>query len=93
MNNFVEHINTLTQTYLNINRLMYSHINTKTHLHMGQLEDFRASQKRKDSAVSSEGEIPAKSIAKAKQIKRRMLGVSGGEGIRRSLEVPQAEGC
>ena len=25
---------------------------------MGQLEDFRASLKRKDSAVSSEGEIP-----------------------------------
>ena len=34
---------------------------------MGQLEDFRASLKRKDSAVSSEGEIPVKSIAKAKQ--------------------------
>ena len=36
---------------------------------MGQLEDFRASLKRKDSAVSSEGEIPVKSIAKAKQEK------------------------
>ena len=34
---------------------------------MGQLEDFRASLKRKDSAVSSEGEIPVKSIAKEKQ--------------------------
>ena len=46
---------------------------------MGQLEDFRASLKRKDSAVSSEGEIPVKSIAKAKQekMKRRTLGVSG----------------
>ena len=46
---------------------------------MGQLEDFRASLKRKDSAVSSEGEIPVKSIAKEKQekMKRRMLGVSG----------------
>ena len=34
--------------------------------------------KRKDSAVSSEGEIPVKSIAKAKQekMKRRTLGVS-----------------
>ena len=55
------------------------HINTKTHLHMGQLEDFRASLKRKDSAVSSEGEIPVKSIAKEKQekMKRRTLGVSG----------------
>ena len=46
---------------------------------MGQLEDFRASLKRKDSAVSSEGEISVKSIAKAKQekMKRRTLGVSG----------------
>ena len=46
---------------------------------MGQLEDFRASLKRKDSAVSSEGEIPEKSIAKARQekMKRRTLGVSG----------------
>ena len=46
---------------------------------MGQLEDFRASLKRKDSAVSSEGEIPVKSIAKEKQekMKRRTLGVSG----------------
>ena len=46
---------------------------------MGQLEDFRASLKRKDSAVGSEGEIPVKSIAKAKQekMKRRTLGVSG----------------
>ena len=46
---------------------------------MGQLEDFRASLKRKDSAESSEGEIPVKSIAKAKQekMKRRTLGVSG----------------
>ena len=46
---------------------------------MGQLEDFRASLKRKDSAVSSGGEIPVKSIAKAKQekMKRRTLGVSG----------------
>ena len=33
---------------------------------MGQLEDFRASLKKKDSAVSSEGEIPVKSIAKAR---------------------------
>ena len=33
---------------------------------MGQLEDFRASLKRKDSAESSEGEIPVKSIAKAR---------------------------
>ena len=50
---------------------------------MGQLEDFRASLKRKDSAVSSEGEIPVKSIAKAKQekMKRRTLGVSGGEEV------------
>ena len=48
---------------------------------MGQLEDFRASLKRKDSAVNSEGEIPVKSIAKAKQekMKRRTLGVSGGD--------------
>ena len=46
---------------------------------MGQLEDFRSSLKRKDSAVSSEGEIPVKGIAKAKQdkMKRRTLGVSG----------------
>ena len=46
---------------------------------MGQLEDFRASLKRKNSAVSSEGEIPVKSIAKEKQekMKRRTLGVSG----------------
>ena len=46
---------------------------------MGQLEDFRASLKRKDSAESSEGEIPVKSIAKEKQekMKRRTLGVSG----------------
>ena len=46
---------------------------------MGQLEDFRASLKRKDSAMNSEGEIPVKSIAKAKQekMKRRTLGVSG----------------
>ena len=29
---------------------------------MGQLEDFRASLKRKDSAVNSEGELPVKSI-------------------------------
>ena len=33
---------------------------------MGQLEGFRASLKRKDSAESSEGEIPVKSIAKAR---------------------------
>ena len=38
---------------------------------MGQLEDFRASLKRKDSAESSEGEIPVKSIAKAKQEKMK----------------------
>ena len=38
---------------------------------MGQLEDFRASLKRKDSAVSSEGEIPVKSIAKAKEFAER----------------------
>ena len=46
---------------------------------MGQLEDFRASLKRKDSSVCSEGDIPVKSIAKAKQekMKRRTLGVSG----------------
>ena len=46
---------------------------------MGQLEDFRASLKRKDSAVSSEGEIPVKNVSKAKQekMKRRTLGVSG----------------
>ena len=46
---------------------------------MGQLEDFRASLKRKDSAVNSEGESPVKSIAKEKQekMKRRTLGVSG----------------
>ena len=46
---------------------------------MGQLEDFRASLKRKDSAESSEREIPVKSIAKEKQVKmkRRTLGVSG----------------
>ena len=31
---------------------------------MGQLEDFRASLKRKDSAVSSEEEIPVKSITR-----------------------------
>ena len=69
MNNFVEHINTLA----------HKHISTKTHLQMGQLEDFRASLKRKDSAESSEGEIPVKSIAKEKQekMKRRTLGVSG----------------
>ena len=46
---------------------------------MGQLEDFRASLKKRDSAMSSEGEIPVKSIAKAKQekMKRRTLVVSG----------------
>lgn len=46
---------------------------------MGQLEDFRASLKKRDSAMSSEGEIPAKSIARAKQekMKRRALGMSG----------------
>ena len=46
---------------------------------MGQLEDFRASLKRKDSAVSIEGEIPVKNVSKAKQekMKRRTLGVSG----------------
>lgn len=46
---------------------------------MGQLEDFRASLKRNDSAVSSEGKIPVKSIAKARQekMKRRTLGVFG----------------
>ena len=46
---------------------------------MGQLEDFRASLKKRDSAVNNEGEIPVKSIAKAKQVKmkRRTLGVSG----------------
>ena len=35
--------------------------------------------KRKDSAVSSEGEIPVKNVSKAKQekMKRRTLGVSG----------------
>ena len=38
---------------------------------MGQLEDFRASLRRKDSAVSSEGEIPVKSIAKEKQEKMK----------------------
>ena len=38
---------------------------------MGQLEDFRASLKKKDSAVSSEGEIPVKSIARAKQEKMK----------------------
>ena len=45
---------------------------------MGQLEDFRESLKRKDSAESSEGEILVKSIAKVKQVKmkRRTLGVS-----------------
>ena len=35
---------------------------------MGQLEGFRASLKRKDSAESSEGEIPVKSIAKARDV-------------------------
>ena len=46
---------------------------------MGQLEDFRASLKRKDSAVSSEGEIPVKNVSKAKQekMKRRTLGRTG----------------
>ena len=46
---------------------------------MGQLEDFRASLKRKDSGVSIEGEIPIKNVSKAKQekMKRRTLGVSG----------------
>ena len=70
-------INTWTHTYKNT--FVYLHINTKTHLDMGQLEDFRASLKRKDSTVSSEGEIPVKSIAKEKQekMKRRTLGVSG----------------
>ena len=38
---------------------------------MGQLEDFRSSLKRKDSAGSSEGEIPVKNIAKAKQEKMK----------------------
>ena len=33
---------------------------------MEQLEDFRASLKRKDSAVSSEGEIPVKNVSKAR---------------------------
>ena len=42
---------------------------------MGQLEDFRESLKRKDSAVSSEGEIPVKSIQK--KMKWRTLWVSG----------------
>ena len=47
---------------------------------MGQLEDFRASLKKKDSAVSSEGEIPVKGIAKAKQdkMKRRTHGLAVG---------------
>ena len=46
---------------------------------MGQLENFRASLKRKDSAVSSEGDIPVKNVSKAEQekMKRRTLGVSG----------------
>ena len=50
---------------------------------MEQLENFRASLKRKDSAVSSEGEIPVKNVSKAKQekMKRRTLGVSGGEEV------------
>ena len=54
---------------------------------MGQLEDFRASLKRKDSAVSSEGEIPVKNVSKAKQekMKRRTLGVSGGEEVSREV--------
>ena len=45
---------------------------------MGQLEDFRASLKKRDSAMSSEGDIPAKSIAKEKQekMKWRTLWVS-----------------
>ena len=46
---------------------------------MGQLEDFRASLKKRDSAVSSEGESPVKSIAKSTQekMKRKTLGISG----------------
>ena len=72
---------------------------------MGQLEDFRASLKRKDSAESSEGEIPVKSIAKEKQekMKRRTLGVSGELHLelkalsvrrRRSSSINSAsEGC
>ena len=46
---------------------------------MGQLEDFRASLKNRDSAMSSEGDIPAKGMVKTKRekMKRRTLGVSG----------------
>ena len=46
---------------------------------MGQLEDFRVSLKRKDSVVSSEGEIMVKNVSKEKQVKlkRSTLGVSG----------------
>ena len=46
---------------------------------MGQLEDFRASLKKRDSAVNNEVEIPVKSSAKATQekMKRRTLGLSG----------------
>ena len=45
---------------------------------MGQLEDFRASLKRKDSAVSSEGEIPVKSITRRGMPDR--IGHDGKEG-------------
>lgn len=46
---------------------------------MGQLEDFRASLKKKDASMSGEGEIPVKSSVKAQQekMKRKTLGLSG----------------
>ena len=61
-----EHKCISTWTHTHKNTFVHLHINIKTNLHMGQFEDFRASLKRKDSAVSSEGEIPVKSIAKAR---------------------------
>ena len=46
---------------------------------MGQLEDFRASLKKRDASMSGEGEIPVTSSVKTKQekMKRKTLGLSG----------------
>ena len=42
---------------------------------MGQLEDFRASLKKRDASISGEGEIPVK--ARQEKMKRKTLGLSG----------------
>ena len=46
---------------------------------MGQLEDFRASLKKRDASMSGKGEIPVTSSVKARQekMKRKTLGLSG----------------